>query len=112
ALRLFSTSGEFLKDLTPLPRGSDGFHAGSVGSGTNVGVLATNDFTMLRNGVYDLELTVRGGYRQTNTTVRFQLESDLKIGQFSFSEQDLVIPVSGIPLTIIRTYNSMNPNLG
>ena len=35
-----------------------------------------------------------------------------KIGQFSFSEQDLVIPVSGIPLTVVRTYNSLNPRSG
>jgi len=32
----------------------------------------------------------------------------LKLGQFSFSEQDLVLPVNGIPITITRTYNSLN----
>jgi len=30
----------------------------------------------------------------------------LKIGQFTFSEQDLTIPVNGIPLRVVRTYNS------
>jgi hypothetical protein len=30
-------------------------------------------------------------------------------GQFSFSEQDLVLPVNGIPITVTRTYNSLNP---
>jgi len=42
----------------------------------------------------------------------FNLDSQLKIGQFSFSEQDLALPVSGIPLTVVRTYNSMNPRSG
>ena len=31
------------------------------------------------------------------------------VGQFSFSGQDLVIPVNGIPLTVTRTYSSLNP---
>ena len=32
-----------------------------------------------------------------------------KIGQFSFSERDLVVPVSGILLTVTRSYNSFKP---
>src|SRR5439155_17490209 len=36
----------------------------------------------------------------------------LKLGQFSFSQQDLVIPVAGIPLTVVRTYNSLNLRRG
>ena len=32
-----------------------------------------------------------------------------QVGQFSFTEQDLVIPVNGIPLTVTRTYSSLNP---
>ena len=52
---------------------------------------------------------MRGGGAETTTTARFQLNTQLKIGQFSFSEQDLVIPVNGIPLTVTRTYNSLNP---
>src|SRR5207247_3117780 len=64
------------------------------------------------NGVYDLALFVRGGGDLTNTVVRVSLDTGLKVGQFSFSEQDLVIPVNGIPLTVVRTYNSFNPVVG
>ena len=39
---------------------------------------------------------------------RVLLNTQLKIGQFSFSVQDLVIPVSGLPLTVTRTYNSFS----
>jgi RHS repeat-associated protein len=93
-------------NVTPTPHDVSGFHQGGDSSGS----LGTNDFTGVPNGVYDLELIVRGGGSETNVTARFELDTQLKIGQFSFSEQDLVIPVSGIPLTVMRTYNSLNPN--
>jgi hypothetical protein len=66
----------------------------------------------LQNGVYDLRLTVIGGGAETTYDVFIALESNLKIGEFSFSQQDLVIPVNGIPLTVTRTYNSANPDKG
>lgn len=31
----------------------------------------------------------------------------LELGQFSFSQQDLGIPASRIPLTVVRTHNSI-----
>jgi len=62
--------------------------------------------------VYDLFLRVRGGGDQVSTQLRVTIDNALKIGQFSFSEQDLVIPVNGIPLTVVRTYNSFNPVQG
>jgi hypothetical protein len=49
---------------------------------------------------------------QITFTIRFRMESALKLGVFTFSEQDLVIPAGGMPLSVIRTYNSMNPNSG
>ncbi|SPE59305.1 hypothetical protein SBV1_310029 [Verrucomicrobia bacterium] len=57
-------------------------------------------------------MSVVGAYAQTNASVAFRLESNLKLGQFSFSQSDLSIPVAGIPLTVVRTYNSLNPMLG
>ena len=36
----------------------------------------------------------------------------LKLGVFTFSEQDLVIPAGGMPLSVVRTYDSMNPDKG
>ncbi len=57
-------------------------------------------------------LIIHGGGAETSVTARFRLESNLKIGQFSFTEQDLVLPVNGIPLNVTRTYNSFNLNRG
>jgi len=38
--------------------------------------------------------------------------SDLKIGQFSFTEQDMTIPVNGIPLIVTRTLRFDEPEQG
>jgi RHS repeat-associated protein len=80
-------------------------------------LLAHLDFSMIRNGAYVLELQVDSlvsGSPVSSLTqpVTFILDSNVKIGQFTFTEQDLSIPVSGIPLTVMRTYNSINPTLG
>lgn len=92
-------------NFTPSPLNAQGFHTNAV----TAAFLAQLDFTALPNGLYDLLLRVRGGTDETNVVVRVHLDSQLKIGQFSFTEQDLVIPVNGIPLTVTRTYNSLNP---
>jgi YD repeat-containing protein len=94
-----------IANVTPAPLDAEGFHQGGDSSGD----LGTIDFTGQPNGIYDLELIVHGGGGQTNVTTRFILNSPLKIGQFSFSEQDIVLPVNGIPITVTRTYNSLNP---
>ena len=37
-----------------------------------------------------------------------EVAGDLKIGNFTLSFTDLSIPVSGIPITVTRTYDSLN----
>jgi len=71
--------------------------------------LGACDLTTLVNGVYELRLTVLSGCLMTETNIQFILDSNLKLGQFSFSQQDLVIPVGRHPLTIIRTSTQFNP---
>jgi RHS repeat-associated protein len=93
-------------NVTPPPRDAAAFH---LGGDTN-NSLGRLDLSAIPNGAYDLKLIVHGGGAQTNATARFILDSQLKIGQFSFSEQDLVLPVSGIPITITRSYNSLRAN--
>jgi RHS repeat-associated protein len=92
-------------NVTPGQTNYLGLHNG----GDSNGDLGLINLTGIPNGVYEMVLQVRGGTGVTNTLAEFQLNSQLKIGQFSFSEQDLILPVSGIPITITRTYNSMNP---
>jgi YD repeat-containing protein len=74
--------------------------------------LGSLDLTTTRNGSYLLELLVKKGSDYINDVVQFALDSDLKLGEFTFTEEDLVIPVYGLPITIARTYSSLNPNSG
>ena len=70
----------------------------AVGTAATPSILVSNcDLSTLVNGVYDLRLIAVGGVQETTVDAQFILESGLKIGQFSFSQQDLVIPVNGIP---------------
>jgi RHS repeat-associated protein len=107
-LNLLLPDGSFAANMTPGTLDADGFHAGRVSNAS----LGTNDFTHIQNGPYIMQLVVRGGYQERTVEIPFILESNLKIGQFSFSQQDLVIPANGIPLTVVRTYNSLNLNKG
>ena len=87
---------------------SGGFHLGAV---TN-GALGTVDLTTVENGAYTLTLFVKSSAGIASASLDIALNSNLKLGQFSFSQQDIVIPVNGIPLTVTRTYNSQNQRSG
>ena len=71
------------------------------------GVLGRLDPTLLINDLYDLKLTVydRGG-NKAETMIGVQVSREQKVGLFTVTFQDLNIPLSGIPITISRTYDS------
>ncbi|MCU7919309.1 MAG: putative Ig domain-containing protein [Candidatus Thiodiazotropha sp. (ex Epidulcina cf. delphinae)] len=71
------------------------------------GVLGTFDPTQLDNGIYDVALIVTDvNGLQSSTVVQYQVTGDMKVGNFSFTVEDLSIPVAGIPITINRTYDT------
>jgi RHS repeat-associated protein len=105
---LQKTDGTVIANLTPSPDAT-GFHP----SGDVNGVLGTNlDLSLYENGTYDIVLTVFDGWEESTDSARILLNTQLKIGNFSFSVQDAVIPVRGVPLTVTRTYNSFNLDKG
>ncbi len=74
--------------------------------------LGTIDLTGFENGLHTLTLDVQiyaGGQITVAEEVQreFVLQSDLKIGQVKFSQEDLTIPVNGVPLRVVRTYDSL-----
>jgi RHS repeat-associated protein len=91
-------------NITPGPLNANGLHMGGVTNGS----LGSIDVSLVPNGVYDLALEVFAGGLNSNYIVRVTVDSQLKLGQFTFTEQDMVIPVAGIPITVTRTYNSIN----
>ena len=71
--------------------------------------IATWDTTQLQNGVYTITLTTQDKSGQTATaSVQVQLVGELKVGNFRFTQQDIVIPVQGLPITVSRTYDTLN----
>ncbi|MBE9061400.1 putative Ig domain-containing protein [cf. Phormidesmis sp. LEGE 11477] len=80
--------------------------------GTNTvddGDLGQLDTSLFQNDSYTLRLTAEDG----NGNVVFVDETvniggDLKLGNFTLSFTDMELPVSGIPVTVTRTYDSLN----
>ncbi len=104
-VQLYDSDGKLVRDVTPAPLNAAGYHLGRVAPGGSFGAL---DLTMVRNGAYDLVLDVAGGARTAQAWAPIALDSGLKVGQMTFSQQDIVIPVNGIPLAVVRTYDSLN----
>lgn len=108
---IYDKNGRMVRDCTPTNNPSSNFPGYHVGEVTD-GELAELDLSGLANGTYEVELIVNDTWYENSTRQRFILDSQLKIGHFSFSVTDLTIPVSGIPLTIVRTYNSLSEGSG
>ncbi len=69
--------------------------------------LATFDPTLLLNGMYEIELSafdVSGGGESLSTHV--VVTGQQKIGNFTVSFVDLEVPLAGVPIQVIRTYDS------
>ena len=77
------------------------------------GVLGQFDPTLLLNDLYSVRLRVydTGGNVSTVESV-YQVDGDMKVGNFSLTFTDLEIPMSGIPITVNRTYDSRDKRKG
>ncbi|GAA6619287.1 putative Ig domain-containing protein [Scytonema sp. NUACC26] len=72
------------------------------------GVLGKFDPSLLQNDSYVLRLEVEdkgGNISYSERTV--DVAGDLKLGNFRLSFTDLTIPVTGIPITLTRTYDTL-----
>ncbi len=75
--------------------------------------LGTLDPTLLLNGTYELQLTATDLVGRTSTTNIFVVvDRNMKVGNFTLSFNDLTIPVAGIPIQVIRTYDSRDKREG
>ena len=69
--------------------------------------LGSFDPTLLLNGLYELELTATDFQgQQVSDSIAVTVEGQMKIGHFTLSFVDLAIPVSGLDIEIVRTYQS------
>jgi RHS repeat-associated protein len=85
----------------------------SSGTGATSGNLGSLDTTLLLNGLYDIRLkTIDQFGRLFSDTISVSVERNLKIGHFTVSFEDMSVPVAGIPIQIIRTYDSRDKRKG
>ena len=74
------------------------------------GVLGVFDPTLLPNGYYTVRLTVEAGGAQATVQatkeITVSVEGELKVGSFSMSFIDMDMPIHGLPLSVVRTYDS------
>ena len=76
-------------------------------TGTTSTVTGTFDPTLLLNGIAVIQLTgVDTSGQTTSTTVNVVVTRNLKIGNFTVSFNDLTVPVAGLPIQVVRTYDS------
>ena len=95
--------------LEAAPIGTDDFV--TIFSGTEPvtdGVLGEFDPTLLLNDTYTLRLTATDtGGNSSFVSETIDVGGDLKLGNFQMSFTDLEVPVSGIPISVTRTYDSL-----
>jgi RHS repeat-associated protein len=77
------------------------------------GVLGKFDPTLLLNGLYEIELTATDFQGQSvSTSIDVVVEGNLKVGHFTLSFVDLEVPLAGLPIQVLRTYDSRDKRLG
>ena len=73
-----------------------------------VSELATLDTTLMENGLYRLTLyAIDLGGNEAYAQSLFNVVGDLKVGNVQFSIEDVNIPLSGLPISVVRSYNSL-----
>ena len=101
--------GPVTYELTVRRPSDDAVLVNGAGAGAVIeGTLGRLDLTQLRNGSYVLVLSVTEGFGESVARVPFLLDSQAKAGQLSFAEQDLSVPIGGFPITVLRSYDSLD----
>jgi RHS repeat-associated protein len=76
-------------------------------------VLGSFDPTLLLNGTYAIRLTsTDASGRSASATRNVVVAGQQKVGNFTISFEDLSVPVAGLPIQIIRTYDSRDKRAG
>lgn len=84
------------------------------GTGQEIGaVLGTFDPTALLNGTYTIRLSATDANGQSATSsVAVSVEKNIKVGDLQLAFNDLTVPLPGLPIQIIRSYDSRDKRQG
>ena len=105
-------AGEPIQWEARLVRG-DNFELRVIGSGTGPVVnseFASIDPTLLRNDRYIVSISYTQGAIQGECVAEYIVTGNLKLGNFRLELTDLNFPVTGIPITVARVYDTLLAN--
>ncbi len=75
--------------------------------------LTVLDPTLMENGMYELYLFAEDGLGNQYTDYTYVVvKGGMKVGNFTISFEDLYVPVAGIPIQVVRTYDSRKKSAG
>jgi hypothetical protein len=67
----------------------------------------------MEHGSYSIRLIAADDAGQVSSfTISTVVEKNLKVGNFTLSFNDMSVPVAGLPIQIVRTYDSRNKSKG
>ncbi|MGH9858507.1 MAG: PKD domain-containing protein, partial [Candidatus Acidiferrales bacterium] len=93
---------------TPQPFLTIGTGAGPVTGAT----FASFDPTLLRNGGYTLRLSATDSFGRTGSaSINVDVTRAMKVGVFTISFNDVTVPLAGLPIQVVRTYDSRDADL-
>jgi RHS repeat-associated protein len=110
-----ATDDAFVRyELALAPAGDDMFEILATGGApVSNGTLGTLDPTMLLNGLYTLRLRVYdAGGNVTEASSSCIVARERKVGAFTLEFVDLEIALSGIPIRVVRRYDSRDKRQG
>jgi RHS repeat-associated protein/uncharacterized repeat protein (TIGR01451 family) len=83
------------------------------GTGTPPATLATLDPTVLANGEYTITISAfASGGGGLSSSVEVTVDGNLKLGRYGVTYQDANVPVGGIPIQVLRSYDSFDKSKG
>lgn len=90
------------------PTGMNDYTVFAKGTVAGKEITGKLDPTLMENGFYDIRVTAYGDKIVAEDTTTVELTGNMKIGNFTLSFADLEFEAYGIPVTMIRTYDSRN----
>ncbi len=76
------------------------------------GTIGSIDPTVLSNDSYSVVVQIMKGVEGITREIPYTISGNLKLGQFRSSMTDLSIPLAGVPLSIVRVYDSLDTRTG
>ncbi|MDX2022506.1 MAG: Calx-beta domain-containing protein, partial [Deltaproteobacteria bacterium] len=107
-----STLSAWRLEMRPTTPGAE-WSTFATGSTPLSGVLAKFDPTLLENGIYDIRLAATDtAGRSAEALMQLLVKDQMKLGHVALTFDDLNVPMAGVPIQILRSYDSRNTQKG